>query len=90
MANFGGHAIPGGFFLMFGLWLTVKYVLSHSWRRNKARGRPTVPPFFKKMNYIEGGLAGFASFVGELSCLTITSTANAPLSGVTALVPPQV
>lgn len=89
MASFGGHAIPGGFFLVFGLWLTVKNVLTHYWRRNKARGRPTAPPFFKKMNYAEGGLASFASFVGELSS-PIASTANAGLSGVTVFVPPQV
>lgn len=72
MASFGGHAIPGGFFLLLGFWLTIKYILNYYWRRNKAKGRPMVPPFFKKMNYGEGGMAVFASFVGECSSQTIT------------------
>lgn len=69
MANFGGHAIPGAFFLLFGLWLTVKNVLNHQWRSNKAKGQPAAPPFIRRMNYGEGGLTVFASFVGELSPL---------------------
>ncbi|KAM9332132.1 transmembrane protein 45B [Pholidichthys leucotaenia] len=64
MANFGGHAIPGSFFLLFGFWLTVKYVLQHYWRSKQPKGRRTLPPFFKWMNYTEGGLQIFASFVG--------------------------
>lgn len=65
MASFGGHAIPGGFFLLFGLWLTVKNVLNHHWRSNKVKGRPVAPAFIRRMNYGEGGLAVFAAFVGE-------------------------
>ncbi|XP_042354781.1 transmembrane protein 45B [Plectropomus leopardus] len=64
MANFGGHAIPGSFFLLYGFWLVVKYVLQHSWRTSQPKGRRIMPPFFKKMAYIEGGLQIFASFVG--------------------------
>lgn len=64
MANFGGHAIPGSFFLLLGFWLTVKNILQHHWRTKHPKGRPITPPFFKKMNYFEGGLAMFASFVG--------------------------
>ncbi|XP_034034356.1 transmembrane protein 45B [Thalassophryne amazonica] len=64
MANFGGHAIPGTFFLLFGLWLTVKHTLQHYWKTRKSQGRPALPIFFKRMDYIEGGLKIFASFVG--------------------------
>lgn len=64
MANFGGHAIPGSFFLLFGFWLTVKNILQHHWRTKQPKGRPITPPLFKKMNYFEGGFATFASFVG--------------------------
>ncbi|XP_035521830.1 transmembrane protein 45B [Morone saxatilis] len=66
MANFGGHAIPGTFFLFYGFWLTVKYVLQHYWRINQPKGRQIMPPFFKKMEYIEGGFTIFASFVGMM------------------------
>ncbi|XP_049890744.1 transmembrane protein 45B isoform X2 [Epinephelus moara] len=64
MANFGGHAIPGSFFLLFGFWLTVKYILQHHWRTSQPKGRRFIPPFFRKMAYMEGGLQIFASFVG--------------------------
>lgn len=64
MANFGGHAIPGSFFLIYGFWLTVKYILHHYWRTNQPKGRQIMPPFFKRMEYIEGGFAMFAAFVG--------------------------
>lgn len=65
MANFGGHAIPGTFFLLFGLWLTVKNLLRYFWRTRHPKGRGVPPPAFKKMCYTEGGLAVFASFVGQ-------------------------
>ncbi|XP_035035006.1 transmembrane protein 45B [Hippoglossus stenolepis] len=64
MANFGGHAIPGTFFLFYGLWLTVKHTLQQNWRTSQPKGRQAMPPLFKKMDYIEGGSKIFASFVG--------------------------
>ncbi|XP_047463180.1 transmembrane protein 45B [Mugil cephalus] len=64
MANFGGHAIPGSFFLIYGFWLVVKYVLKHYWRTSQPKRQKRMPPFFNKMNYSEGGLKIFASFVG--------------------------
>lgn len=64
MANFGGHAIPGSFFLFFGFWLTVKHILQHYWRTRQPKGRRTMPPFFKRMDYTEGGFQIFAAFVG--------------------------
>lgn len=65
MASFGGHAIPGSFFLLFGFWLTVKRILQHYWRTNQPKGRGIMPPLFKRLNYIEGGFAIFASLVGQ-------------------------
>nr|XP_019941401.1 PREDICTED: transmembrane protein 45B-like isoform X1 [Paralichthys olivaceus] len=64
MANFGGHAIPGTFFLFYGFWLTVKHTLQQNWRKSQPNGRQNMPPLFKKMDYIEGGFKIFASFVG--------------------------
>ncbi|XP_068188140.1 transmembrane protein 45B [Antennarius striatus] len=64
MANFGGHAIPGVFFLLFGFWTTIKTILHHYWRTHQQKGKPLMPPAFKKMEYFEGGFAVFASFSG--------------------------
>jgi len=65
MANFGGHAIPGSFFLLLGFWLSVKHTLQHYWRTSTPKGRRITLPFFKKMNYAEGGLLIFGAFVGQ-------------------------
>ncbi|XP_034056121.1 transmembrane protein 45B [Gymnodraco acuticeps] len=64
MANFGGHAIPGSFFLLLGFWLTVKYILQHYWRTSQPKGRQIMPPFSKRMHYLEGGCLIFGAFVG--------------------------
>ncbi|XP_069569381.1 transmembrane protein 45B isoform X1 [Brachyistius frenatus] len=66
MANFGGHAIPGSFFLLYGFWLTVKHILQHYFRTSHPKGRPIRPPYLKKMHYSEGGVQIFASFVGMM------------------------
>lgn len=67
MANFGGHAIPGTFFLFYGFWLTVKHIRQHYWRTSQPKGRQNMPPFLKRMEYFEGGLQIFAAFVGQFS-----------------------
>ncbi|KAM7374312.1 hypothetical protein PAMP_006978 [Pampus punctatissimus] len=64
MANFGGHAIPGTFFLFYGFWLVVKHTLQHCWRIRHPKGRQIMPPSFKRMDYVEGGFKIFAAFVG--------------------------
>ena len=64
MANFGGHAIPGTFFLLYGLWLAVKHTLCHHWRNGKTAGRQKTPTFLRKMEFVEGGFTMFAAFVG--------------------------
>ncbi|KAM6969769.1 transmembrane protein 45B [Aplochiton taeniatus] len=63
MANFGGHAIPGSFFLMFGLWWSVKFPLRHYSKKSQRTGRHNVT-LFTKLDYIEGAFKIFASFVG--------------------------
>ncbi|KAM8900581.1 transmembrane protein 45B isoform 1-T3 [Spinachia spinachia] len=65
MANFGGHAIPGSFFLFLGFWLTVKHTLQHHWRtQSRPKARQVTPPLFRKLDYTEGGFQIFGSFVG--------------------------
>uniref|UniRef100_UPI00398EA807 transmembrane protein 45B n=1 Tax=Pristiophorus japonicus TaxID=55135 RepID=UPI00398EA807 len=36
MANFKGHALPGSFFLLFGLWWSAKYPFKFLKKKNKA------------------------------------------------------
>ena len=39
MGSFSGHALPGGFFILFGLWSTVNQFRNYHWSRT-TRGRP--------------------------------------------------
>ncbi|KAI1903761.1 hypothetical protein AGOR_G00030550 [Albula goreensis] len=67
MANFKGHALPGSFFLLFGLWWSVKYPLRQCWRRGQPRGRSRLPQFFNRIDLVEGALKIFFAFVGIMA-----------------------
>ncbi|KAI4891404.1 hypothetical protein NFI96_026097 [Prochilodus magdalenae] len=67
MANFKGHALPGTFFLLFGLWWSVKCPLRHFWLKRQQSGRQNLPLFFKRIDLIEGILKTFFAFVGIMA-----------------------
>lgn len=67
MANFKGHALPGSFFLLFGLWWSVKYPLQHYWRKSQPNGRQKLPPMSNRMDLVEGAIKIFFAFVGIMA-----------------------
>ncbi|KAF5906984.1 transmembrane protein 45B, partial [Clarias magur] len=67
MANFKGHALPGTFFFLFGLWWSLKYPLRHSWRKKLHGTRQSLPLVFNRIDLIEGGLKIFFAFVGIMA-----------------------
>ncbi|KAG5844548.1 hypothetical protein ANANG_G00163660 [Anguilla anguilla] len=67
MANFKGHALPGSFFMLFGLWWSVKYPLRQCWRRGQPQGRSRLPLFFNRIDLVEGALKIFFAFVGIMA-----------------------
>ncbi|NXM12823.1 TM45B protein, partial [Ploceus nigricollis] len=65
MANFKGHALPGSFFLLFGLWWSVKYPLQYlSQKVNKKSHRAYC---FQRVDAIEGGIKILFSLTGMLA-----------------------
>ncbi|NWZ37209.1 TM45B protein, partial [Brachypodius atriceps] len=65
MANFKGHALPGSFFLLFGLWWSVKYPLQYlSQKVNKKSHRTYC---FRRVDAIEGGIKILFSLIGMLA-----------------------
>lgn len=56
MASFGGHALPGFFFILFGLWLAVRECLTYFSSLSRAR-------FLKKDGTIILTLIGIGCFV---------------------------
>lgn len=69
MGSFKGHALPGSFFLVAGLWWTAKYSLWHATRRNKSIGltRLSSRASQRRLEIIESCVVLFFSFVGILA-----------------------
>ncbi|KAG6930435.1 transmembrane protein 45B, partial [Chelydra serpentina] len=65
MANFKGHALPGSFFLLFGLWWSVKYPLRYlSEKVNKKSHRNHC---YQRLDVIEGGTKIIFALIGMLA-----------------------
>ncbi|XP_067326867.1 transmembrane protein 45B-like [Anolis sagrei] len=65
MASFQGHALPGTFFLLFGLWWTVKCVLKHYSRKLNKNNH--LHRSFDKLEFIEGILKVASGIIGILA-----------------------
>ncbi|KAK1897283.1 Transmembrane protein 45B [Dissostichus eleginoides] len=65
MGSFKGHALPGSFFLLAGVWWTVKHSLCFSSRRNKSL-RTSSRVAQRRLEVIEGGAVLLCSVVGML------------------------
>ncbi|XP_047442139.1 transmembrane protein 45A [Mugil cephalus] len=69
MGSFKGHALPGSFFLVAGLWWTGKYSLWHATRRNKNIGstRLSSRASQRRLEIIENSVVLFFSLFGMLA-----------------------
>ncbi|XP_075377294.1 LOW QUALITY PROTEIN: transmembrane protein 45B-like [Mycteria americana] len=65
MANFKGHALPGSFFLLFGLWWSVKYPLQYL--SQKANKKSHKMYYFQRVDAIEGGIKIIFALIGMLA-----------------------
>ncbi|XP_034736720.1 transmembrane protein 45A [Etheostoma cragini] len=69
MGSFKGHALPGCFFLVAGIWWTGKHSLWHATRRNKNIGstRLASRASQRRLEIAESSVILFCSFVGMLA-----------------------
>ncbi|TKS74846.1 Transmembrane protein 45B [Collichthys lucidus] len=69
MGSFKGHALPGSFFLVAGIWWAGKYSLWHATRRNKNIGstRLSSRASQRRLEIIESSVVLFFSFFGMLA-----------------------
>ncbi|NXM73081.1 TM45B protein, partial [Serilophus lunatus] len=65
MANFKGHALPGSFFLLFGLWWSVKYPLQYLSQRGKKKSHRA--HYFQRVDAVEGGMKIVFALIGMLA-----------------------
>ncbi|XP_030077118.1 transmembrane protein 45B [Microcaecilia unicolor] len=64
MGSFKGHALPGSFLLMFGLWWSVKYPLKHLSKRVKTNCHSSL--FYQRLELIEGLVKASFALIGIL------------------------
>ncbi|KAM9832092.1 transmembrane protein 45A [Neosynchiropus ocellatus] len=69
MGSFKGHALPGVFFQIFGLWWTAKFSLLSASRRNRGIGstRLSGRDFQRRLEVIESSVVLFFTFVGIIA-----------------------
>ncbi|CAM9825934.1 unnamed protein product [Bubo scandiacus] len=65
MANFKGHALPGSFFLLFGLWWSVKYPLQYLSQKVTKKSHKIY--CFQRVDAIEGGIKIIFALIGMLA-----------------------
>uniref|UniRef100_A0A8C8E4W5 Transmembrane protein 45B n=1 Tax=Otus sunia TaxID=257818 RepID=A0A8C8E4W5_9STRI len=65
MANFKGHALPGSFFLLFGLWWSVKYPLQYLSQKVTKKSHRIY--CFQRVDAIEGGIKIIFALIGMLA-----------------------
>ncbi|KAM3836771.1 transmembrane protein 45A [Vipera latastei] len=66
MANFKGHALPGSFFLLFGLWWSVKYPFRYLCQRRKSISLGSKTGF-QRLEFTEGILKVVFALIGMLA-----------------------
>ncbi|XP_031526212.1 transmembrane protein 45B [Vicugna pacos] len=64
MANFKGHALPGSFFLIVGLWWSVKYPLKYFHRKGKSS---QLTHYYQRLEIIEAAIRTLFSVIGVLA-----------------------
>ncbi|KAK1169702.1 transmembrane protein 45A [Acipenser oxyrinchus oxyrinchus] len=67
MGNFKGHALPGSFFLIVGLWWSVKFSLWHASRRNKNACHLASKITYRRLEVIEASVILLFALVGMLA-----------------------
>ncbi|XP_069053451.1 transmembrane protein 45A [Lepisosteus oculatus] len=67
MGNFKGHALPGSFFLIAGLWWTVKSSLWHTTRRNKSAVPLASRAVQRRLEVIEAAVILAFALIGMLA-----------------------
>ncbi|KAI5943266.1 Transmembrane protein 45B [Manis javanica] len=63
MANFKGHAVPGSFFLITGLWWSVKYPLKYFHQKGKSS---KLAHYSQRVEIIEAAIRTLFSVIGIL------------------------
>uniref|UniRef100_A0A8C6YZ16 Transmembrane protein 45A n=1 Tax=Nothoprocta perdicaria TaxID=30464 RepID=A0A8C6YZ16_NOTPE len=67
MGNFKGHALPGSFFLLFGLWWSVKYPLKYLCRKNKSACYLGSRAGFQRLEFVEGIIKAAFALIGMVA-----------------------
>ncbi|KAG9348917.1 hypothetical protein JZ751_029234 [Albula glossodonta] len=67
MGNFKGHALPGSFFLIAGLWWAGKFCLCYATRRNRHAGLLASRAMQRRLEIVEGSVMLSFSMIGMMA-----------------------
>ncbi|XP_063299533.1 transmembrane protein 45A [Pelobates fuscus] len=67
MANFKGHALPGSFFLIFGIWWSIKYPLRYACKKNKKVCSFGSKVGLQRLEIIEGATKAVFALIGMIA-----------------------
>ena len=63
MANFKGHALPGSFFLIVGLWWSLKYPLKYFYQKEKSN---QLTHHYQRLEIIEAAIRTLFAVIGKV------------------------
>nr|XP_005999566.1 PREDICTED: transmembrane protein 45B-like [Latimeria chalumnae]XP_005999567.1 PREDICTED: transmembrane protein 45B-like [Latimeria chalumnae] len=67
MGNFKGHALPGSFFLLFGLWWSVKFPLRYVCRKKKNACYIATGVGYRRLEITEGIVKAAFALIGMVA-----------------------
>lgn len=65
MGNFKGHALPGTFFLILGIWWTTKCILKYAFKKHKRTSYLDSKVLFHRVEILEGIIIAGMALTGE-------------------------
>lgn len=65
MGNFKGHALPGSFFFILGIWWTIKYILKYAFKKQKRTSYLDSKALFHRAEMLEGIVIVGMTLTGE-------------------------
>ncbi|XP_024615021.1 transmembrane protein 45A isoform X1 [Neophocaena asiaeorientalis asiaeorientalis] len=66
MGNFKGHALPGTFFLILGIWWTTKCILKYAFKKHKRTSYLDSKVLFHRVEILEGIIIAGMALTGML------------------------
>ncbi|KAJ8407254.1 hypothetical protein AAFF_G00278280 [Aldrovandia affinis] len=79
MGNLKGHALPGSFFLISGVWWAAKFSFCYTTHRNKGAGITATKAMQRRLEVIEGSVLLSFALIGIMAEQFVAGAPSASL-----------